>query len=399
VLLRLQGLAEAPQPSSARAVAGLVNRLGYVQIDSINVLERAHHLILGARLDGYQHRHLAHGLEKSRTLFEHWTHDACAIPTRWYSHWKHRFARFDDRVKRNAWWQGRFAGKPELTLRRVLARVAREGPLRARDFEPAQPREKGGWWEWHPEKAALEHLWRRGDLAITRRERFEKVYDLAERVHPVHHAAPRPSHGELVEWACREAISRIGIATATEIAHFFNAIPIADARAWVERETRAGTLVQVTVTPARPSDRSVAAVALPNWRTLAGEIVPEEIRLLAPFDPVIRERARVERLFGFDYRFEAFVPAAKRQYGYYVLPMLQGERLVGRVDLKHDRESGTLTVRGCWWEPKPPSRSSRCATPPRAASAALDHALARLAVQIGASEVQRPTRLSVDVSR
>ncbi len=388
-MLRLQGLADAPAKSSARAVAALVDRLGYVQVDSINVLERAHHLILGTRLDGYRHGHLSHALENSRTLFEHWTHDACAIPTRWYPHWKHRFERFDERVKRNAWWQGRFKGKPDVTLRRVLARIGREGPLRARDFEPPQPREKGGWWEWHPEKAALEHLWRRGDLAISRRERFEKVYDLSERVHPAHHAADRPPHDELVEWACREAIDRIGIGTATEIAHFFNAISIADARAWLEQTTRDGKLVRVVVSPERASGKPAAGFALPNWRALAGETVADRIRLLAPFDPVIRERARMERLFGFDYRFEAFVPAAKRQYGYYVLPMLWGDRLIGRIDLKHDRETGQLVTVGCWWEAaRRRNGLSRCVrhTPPtRAIASALERSLARLSSQLGAT--------------
>ncbi len=389
MLLRLQGLANAPTRSSPRAVAALVDRLGYVQIDSINVLERAHHLILGTRLDGYRHAHFSHPLEKSRALFEHWTHDACAIPTRWYPHWKHRFAKFDDRVRRNAWWQGRFKGKPETTLRRVLTRIDREGPLRARDFEPPQPREKGGWWEWHPEKAALEHLWRRGDLAIARRERFEKVYDLAERVHPAHHAAAQPPHDELVEWACGEAVARIGIGTATEIAHFFNAVSIADARAWVERALRAGTVVPVSVSPTLAAGKPVNAVAIAQWRTLASEVEHQDLRLLAPFDPVIRERARMERLFGFDFRFEAFVPAAKRQYGYYVLPMLWGDRLIGRIDLKHDRAAGQLVTLGCWWESTRRggrlSRSTRQAPPTRAIASALERSLARLSSQIGAT--------------
>ena len=354
VLLNLQGLGELPQCSSARAVQTVVQRLGYVQIDSINVLERAHHLILGARLAQYRHEHFTHALEKSRGLFEHWTHDASAIPTKWFAHWKHRFARYNQRVERSTWWREQFRGDAAPILRRTLARVRREGPLRTRDFEAPLGHKSGGWWQWHPEKAALEHLWRSGRLAIARRERFEKVYDLVERVLPQAIEQPKSSEGAHVEWACREAIDRLGIASAREIANFFSAITHAQANAWCARALVKGELVQVIVAPSTKrgvvaASKKVECFALPNWREFANKTHGNRIVLLCPFDPVVRDRARLLRLFHFDYRFEAFTPAAKRKHGYYVLPLLQGDEMVGRADLQFDRQRGALVVRGLWW--------------------------------------------------
>ena len=354
VLLNLQGLGELPQRSSARAVQSVVQGLGYVQIDSINVLERAHHLILGARLAQYRHEHFTYALEKSRGLFEHWTHDASAIPTKWFAHWKHRFARYNQRVEQSAWWREQFRGDAAPILRRTLARVRREGPLRTRDFEAPLGHKSGGWWQWHPEKAALEHLWRSGRLAIARRERFEKVYDLVERVLPQTMEQSKSSEGAHVEWACHEAINRLGIASAREIANFFSAITHAQANAWCELSLRKGELVQVIVAPS--TKRGVVATnkpakffALPNWREFAHETQGNSMILLCPFDPVVRDRARLLRLFHFEYRFEAFTPAAKRKHGYYVLPLLQGDEMVGRADLQFDRQRGALVVRGLWW--------------------------------------------------
>ncbi|MCE9619672.1 MAG: winged helix DNA-binding domain-containing protein [Planctomycetes bacterium] len=376
VLLHLQGLAEPPARSSAKSVQDTVERLGYVQLDSINVLERAHHMILGTRLEGYRHEHLSHAVEKTRALWEHWTHDACVIPTKWFPHWKHRFIRYKERVPRSAWWRSQIGNDSDRTIRRTLARVRREGPLRARDFEPPEDHRSEGWWEWHPEKAALEYLWRSGRLAIARRERFEKVYDLVERVLPGEHMGPRSSESKHVEWACREAIDRLGIANPSEISRFFNAITPAQARKWCAAAIRRGDLVEVAVTPER-GGKPVSGVALPNWKSLRRTPQRDRILLLSPFDPVVRERSRVERLFDFDYRFEAFTPAAKRKYGYYVLPMLEGDQLIGRIDPKFDRASGTLVVRGPWWSPGFKSDAAR--------NRRFGDALDRLAAQIGAS--------------
>ncbi|MFO0829227.1 MAG: crosslink repair DNA glycosylase YcaQ family protein [Phycisphaerales bacterium] len=375
-LLHLQGIGGPPMRSGTDAVGRLVERLGYVQIDSINVIERAHHLILATRLAGYRASHLTQNLERARRLFEHWTHDACAIPVRWFPHWKRRFAEYEARVHRNRWWQERFHGKPGPVLARTLERVRAEGPLRARDFPVERERRGAGWWEWHPEKAALEHLWRAGVLAIARRDGFEKVYDLMERVHPDQHAAPEPDDESHVDWACSTALDRLGIATLRDISAFWNSIDVAAVRRWCGRKLAEGAIERVTVERA-DGGRAVPCVALPTWRSHAKPVDDERMVAMCPFDPVLRDRARTERLFGFAYRFEAFVPAPKRRYGYYVMPLLEGDRFVGRVDPKFDRERGAVVVRGPWWE--------RGVKPDRGRMRRLGAALDRLATSVGAN--------------
>jgi hypothetical protein len=345
LLLGGQGLLEDPsRRATAAVVQKLVERMGFVQVDSINVVERAHHLTLGSRLDGYRPSMLAGLIERKRTLFEHWTHDASVIPVAWFPHWRHRFERFRARFHDNAWLRERLGPRYGVALQQVRERVRREGPVRARDVARDGRGGSGGWWNWTPEKAALEVLWRAGELAIARREGFEKVYDLTERVMPEAHARPAPGRVEHVEWACRSALERLGVATSGEVAAFWRAVGPAESRRWCREAAE-----EVVVEAVDGSRRRAFAVR--GWRERLKRLpaAPDRMRLLSPFDPILRDRSRALRLFGFDYRFEAFVPAARRKYGYYVMPVLEGERLVARVELKR-RESGGLEIRGAWWE-------------------------------------------------
>ena len=382
ILLAAQGLATPPATRSGPAsVQRLIERLGFVQVDSINVLERAHHLILQTRLESYRRETLTALLEKDRSLFEHWTHDASLIPTRWYEQWKPRFARYADRADRNAWWHERLGGDPAPLLKRIHARVRADGPLRGRDLEEERSENGGGgggWWNWHPSKAALEHLWRVGRLSIAGRIRFEKIYDLAERVHLEAHTRPKPSAAAHLEWACRTALERLGVATSNEVAAFWKSIPNADARSWCDAAVARGELEPVVLEDLDGKRRP--AYATSESRQMAN-VAPwdEAIRTLCPFDPVIRDRTRILRRFDFDYRFEAFVPEAKRQYGYYTLPLLRGDRFLGRIDPKFDRHQDVLLVRGPWWEPG-------CDT--RLHQKMLETATNRLAAQIGAASWQ-----------
>ena len=386
LLLDAQGLLEDPaRRATLKTVERLVKKLGFVQVDSISRVERAHHLTLGARLDGYRPALLDRLAFEKRALFEHWTHDAALIPIALFPHWKPRFPVFAERAQRMRWYRERMGDDPARTIARVHRRISREGPLRARDFERGAERPAKGWWDWTPEKMALEFLWRTGRLAIAGRESFHKVYDLTERVLPGAHAEPAPSAEAHVEWACRSALERLGVATPSELAAFWAAIPVARASAWCHEAVSAGRAVSVSV---HGSNGAVprGAFALPDWeeRLRRAKPTPERTRLLSPFDPLLRDRKRLERLFGFDYRFEAFVPAAKRRYGYYVLPILERERFVGRLDPRHDRERSVLVVEKLHWEPG--------VRPTRARLRALDDALAGLASRIGASSVELPPR-------
>ncbi len=388
LLLGNQGLlADPTRRAGPAAVRALIEALGFVQLDSINVVERAHHLTLASRLDGYRPPMLQKLLEKTRELFEHWTHDASAIPTRWFPYWRPHFERSRARIPGNAWWRSRLGGDPDVVFRATLDRIRAHGPISSRDLDrdhqpdPSKPAESG-WWSWKPGKAALEHLWRVGELTVVKRVRFEKVYDLTERVLPAAHASPTPSSEDHVAWASQSALDRLGLATAGELAAFWRLITPAQARAWAQSQIRAGALVEVQVTSADGSAPR-RAYAHPDWQRRARALpdAPDRVRLLSPFDPILRDRARALRTFGFDYRFEAFTPEAKRVYGYYVLPILEGDRLVGRVDPKFHRDRGVLELRKVWWEPGIKET--------RARRRAFEDAAHRLADVIGAESVER----------
>ena len=380
LLLHAQGLADDPaaqRPATSRFVARLVERMGFVQVDTISTVERAHHLILAARMNAYRPALLARALEKDRTLFEHWTHDASIIPIKWRPHWQPRF----ERSRQGTWHRKQLGSDAERVKQAVLDRIRREGPLSSRDFEHDGPRGKGNsWWSWKPAKLALDHLWRCGVLHVTARRNFHKVYDLAERAVPAGRSSAAVSEEEHVEWACRTALERLGTATAREVAQFWAAISVKQAEAWLAAAVASGEVVPVTLETAdgssprkafAPHDRAARIRRLPE--------PPPDMRLLCPFDPVLRDRARAKRLFNFDFRFEGFVPAANRKHGYYVMAMLEGDRFVGRADPKFDRAAGVLRVRGVVWEPGVKLTKKR--------HAAFEAAVEKLAHWIGANSI------------
>lgn len=351
LFLERHGLSGSPAgPLTRDGLDTLIERLGFVQVDTISTLEQAHHHILFTRANGYRKPLLKHLLEKRRSLFEHWTHDASIIPTRFYPFWKSRFRRTAERLAGSRHWVERFNGRQDEVLAEMRRRVAETGPVSSREVTSDDTEERSAWWGWTPSKTALEYLWHTGEFAVAGRRGFAKVYDLSHRVIPTEHHEPEPDHDATVDWMCRQAIDRLGVATPREIAAFFNGITIAEAEAWCAAAP-ADALRRVEIEHA---DGSVRAVwARPDVVDLARAAPepPARMRFLSPFDPMIRERDRTQRFFGFDYRFEAFVPAPKRVWGYYVLPMLERDRLIGRIELKAHRDRGALEVRGFWLEP------------------------------------------------
>ena len=351
LFLERHGLADSPAgPLTRDGLDGLIERLGFVQVDTISTLEQAHHHILFTRANGYRKPLLKHLLEKRRSLFEHWTHDASIIPTRFYPYWKSRFRRTAARIADNRHWAERFNGRQDEVLAEMRHRVAETGPVSSREVTPDDTEARSAWWGWTPSKTALEYLWHTGEFAVAARRWFAKVYDLSHRVIPAEHHEPEQDHAATVDWMCREAIARLGVGSPREIAAFFNAVSIAEAEAWcaaappdtlrrLEIEHADGSLRDVWARPDALDLARAAPAPLPR------------VRFLSPFDPMIRERDRTQRFFGFDYRFEAFVPAPKRVWGYYVLPMLERDRLIGRIELKAHRDRGALEVRGFWLEP------------------------------------------------
>ncbi|TCQ29040.1 hypothetical protein C8J33_1011696 [Rhizobium sp. PP-CC-3G-465] len=376
IFLNRQGLASPPNRALTKAgLLDLITKIGFVQVDSISTVERAHHMILHARSQTYRPEHLTALLEKDGALFEHWTHDASIIPSAFFVYWKHRFASESETLVER-WRKWREAGFEDV-FDDTLKQITETGRVLARDFK-YEDRTSGGWWNWHPSKTALEYLWRTGRLAIAGRDSFQKIYDLTERVIPETYRLGEVDREAFIDWCCRAALERLGFATHGELAAFFALISPEDARQWVL--SHAHELQSVVIEPADGS-RPRAAHALAGFPDTLGDLEdpPARLRVLSPFDPLLRDRARTERLFGFTYRIEIFVPEPKRQYGYYVFPLLEGDRLIGRIDMKANRKAGLLEVKRLWWEPGIRASSGR--------DARLDAELARIARFAGVEQV------------
>lgn len=345
LFMERHALAEAPAGSGRGAdLLDLISRLGFVQIDSVNTLARAHDLILFSRRPAYRPKSLQWLLERDRTLFEHWTHDAAAIPMSLLPHWHRRFSRKAEKMARK--WED-WQGHPVLqNAEKVLDHIRKNGCCGSGELAEG-PRPSGGWWDWHPSKTAMEYLWHTGKLAISRRQNFRKIYDLAERIYP---EVDIPSEEETLDSLCWGAIDRLGFATPGEIAAFWDHHVPAEVRPWAMRQVELGELewIDVIGTDGKPR----RSLSRPGVLAAADKVtsIPTRLRVLSPFDPALRDRSRAERLFGFHYRIEIFVPEPKRKYGYYVFPMLEGERLVGRVDMKTDRQRDVIEVKALWPE-------------------------------------------------
>ncbi len=356
---------------------GLVKKLGFVQLDSIQTVARAHHHILWSRCQGYREPMLARLLEDDRTAFDHWARDAAVMPVEWYPHWHHRFSRAAERIKTSKSWQKRLGDRK--ILRDVRKRIERTGPVLTRDFAGDSQR-TGSWWGWSPHKAALEYLWHTGDLATAGRQGFQKIYDLSDRVIPDGLHAEKTSPQEHLDWACSSALDRLIFANPRQIRDFWDVTALDEVRRWTQTAP-ARDIIPVEIAPA--DDGAPIAAFAPADIEARLETAPApqgRLRLLNPFDPLIHDRIRTERIFGFSYRIEVFVPAPKRQYGYYVFPMLEGDRFIGRLDAVGDRAQKSLTVRTVWPEPGIRFGKDR--------RAKLDAELARLARFIGAERIE-----------
>ncbi len=345
------------EPPTGRAkgadLLDLIQRLGFVQLDSINTVARAHDMILFSRRPSYRSKNLKHLYERDRALFEHWTHDAAVIPMEYYRHWHLRFQRDADLLK-SRWKNWRRDGF-EQRFEAVLQHIRDHGPVSSSDVGKDEKKGSGGWWDWHPSKTALEFLWRSGALTVIGRQGFQKRYDLTERVIDDHlcPGALQIDPEETVDWLCNAAMDRLGFATSGELAAFWDTVSTTEAREWCKRALTKGELEEIEVTCAdgrtrkmlsRPGAEDVGQLSKP----------PGRIRVLSPFDPMLRDRNRAEKLFGFHYRIEVFVPAPKRTYGYYVFPLLEGDRMIGRIDMKAHRDDDALRVSAVW-----PERSVR----------------------------------------
>jgi uncharacterized protein YcaQ len=349
IALAAQGFG-GPRPASVNAghLGRAIERLSLHQIDSVNVLVRAHYLPAFSRLGIYDRGLLdraAWGPARKRTMFEYWAHEASLLPLDLHPLLRWRMTAAE---RGEIGWRSlrAYAGERRNEADAVIERIRAEGPLAASDFENGKG--KSGWWGWGETKAALEWLFWAGLITTaTRRTTFERVYDLTERViPPAILALPTPELADSKRVLIDRSARALGVATATDLRDYFRLDPQSARNAIAE-------LVEEDV---------LVPVAIEGWRAPAflhrEARMPRRIRgqtLLAPFDPLVWERSRIERLFDFRYRIEIYTPADKRVHGYYVLPFLLDDRLVARVDLKADRQGSRLLVRQISWEPNPPS--------------------------------------------
>lgn len=339
--LTSQGLNKLP--TGKPDVLGIIKRLGFVQLDSIQVVSRAHHHILWSRNTNYREPMLDPLLARDRSIFEHFTHDASVLPMDSLAMWERQFRRKKAQLDRSGWMKK----LPDPSTRAAMKdRIREEGALSTHAFDSAQTGAKE-MWSRPPHKVALDYMWFAGELATCHRVNFTKFYNLPERVFPHSLQDAALPDAEQVNRLCDAALDRMGFGTAGDIQRYWDAVTSEEARAWVE----AAPLQTVEVQAA--DNTWSKAVAPADIETRLSALTPStsRLRILNPFDPVIRDRTRLERLFGFTYRVEMFVPASKRVWGYYVYPILEGDRFVGRIEVKADRKDSVLNVLNFWPEP------------------------------------------------
>lgn len=327
-----------------------LSKLGYVQLDSIRNVARAHHHILWSRNQSYRPPDLERFAHQNRGAFEHFGHDACLLPIKTYPMWARRFRQFRDTLIAS---KG-FARIPDAAERtKIRNRIAEDGPLCSADFTHEKPVTPRAMWERPPTKLALDYMWYVGELSTAYRKGFRKYYDLTERVIPADLRNTEVSEAAQIDWLCRGALERLGFATPGEIKRFWDACNTTEVRDWIA-ENR-GDLVEVEIEAADGSCRHAFALGDIEERIGRLRAPTSRLRILNPFDPAVRDRKRLFHLFGFEYINEIFVPRAKRRWGYYVYPVLQYDRMIGRVDLsggpKLTPDNPICPIRQQWAEP------------------------------------------------
>lgn len=353
--LAAQGFGRTPRGAIAhRQLQAQIERLGVLQIDSVNALVRAHYLPAFSRLGHYQAEHLdelAWGRARRRRLFEYWGHEASLLPIE-------LFPLLRWRMRRAADGQGIYSQLAKFGVERrdaidsVLQAVRERGALGAGSLSK-RTEKAGPWWDWSAEKTALEWLFAAGEVTVAGRRGFERLYDLPERVIPagvLNH--PEMDEAEAQRHLVLRSADALGVATEKDLRDYYR-LDAGDSKRRIAELVEGGELMPVTVQ---------------GWRQMAycrGEPrIPRRVRhstLLSPFDSLIWERERTERLFGFRYRLEIYTPQAKRVYGYYVLPFLHHERLLARVDLRSERAAGRLAVHAVHLEEAVLSEEARLA--------------------------------------
>lgn len=316
------------------SLPALLQQLSYVQIDSINVVERAHHHVLHSRLPHYATSMLDEAMSDN-TIFEYWSHAAAYLPIEDYRFSLYRKQQLQQGDKH--WFE------PEhKVMREVKARITAEGPLKASQFKHDADNKNGTWWDWKPAKKALEQLFMQGELMVAKRDKFQKVYDLTERVLPNHIDTTVPCDSEFAQHLITRYLVAHGFGNLQQIQYLRKGLkPILTQT--LAQLCEQGDIARFTEPNSKQVYFYLPKLTLPST-------IPNKVWLLNPFDNLVIQRQKLKQWFGFDYQIEVYVPEAKRQYGYYALPILWRDRFVGRVDVKADRKNQCLLLQQLHFE-------------------------------------------------
>ena len=333
VALAAQGLHQAD--SFGRGLSGTrktINHLGYVQIDTISVVERAHHHVLFSRVSNYQPKHL-HRLLANKDIFEYWSHAAAFLPIkdfRFSLPFKHSIRRGEQNWTRS---------RDHKLMQEVLARITVDGPLRSRDLE-APDHKTSGWWNWKPTKKALEQLFMQGDLMVVARDGFQKTYDLTERVLPDNVDTRDPSHEEFAEFLINQALSSHALVTLKGITYLRRDAKLRlAAKSQVEQMVSEGKLQRLKF------EQAPDHFCYPGLLDKRMPHAQQRVVILSPFDHSIIQRSRLNDLFDYDYQIECYVPEKKRKFGYFCLPLLYKDQFIGLMDCKSHRKNGGFEIK------------------------------------------------------
>ena len=319
-----------------KGVHQVIEHLGYIQIDTISVVARAHHHTLWSRVKGYQPE-MVDQLQKQKEIFEYWSHAAAFLPMRDF-----RYSLINKEAIASG--QRHWYPREPKVMQFVLDRIKTEGPLQSKDFK-SDNRNRGIWYQWKPTKRALEQLFMEGELMIAHRHGFQKVYDLTERVLPEGIDTSNPDLDEFCRHLVRATLKASGLASIQEIGYLRKGPIKPQLAKTIQNMLEEGEIVACKV---QGIEKSLFYAFPETLENVSRRISNKTVHLLSPFDNSVIQRKRLQQFFDFDYQIECYVPAPKRQFGYYCLPILWGDEFIGRLDAKADRKSKTFILIGLW---------------------------------------------------
>ena len=331
-------------PAGKEGAAQVIEKLGYVQIDTISRVERAHHHTLWTRLSDYQPSMLHELQVKDQRIFEYWGHEASYLPMQDYRFYLPRMRSFED--PHIGWHRNLFEKYRALTPQ-ILDRISKEGPLSSKDFERPAGTKQGGWWDWKPAKTALELLFWQGKLMVVERRGFQRVYDLTERVLPARVDTRYPDEEELGQFYVRRALQSMAVAREREILKHLGGATQPLISKSLHELVDIGEVVELELVGDKSKPYYAYSSTL-DFKNLKGE---PQIHFLSPFDNLIIQRDRIQRLFDFEFTLQCYLPVEKRKVGYFLLPILWDDRFTARMDVQADRKNKLLIIHNLVFEP------------------------------------------------